>query len=136
MCRTVFSMIKGKNTFSLFLFLFPFSRRDSLSSLKLLCPPAGTPLWAAWTTPVETRPCRWWMGGGWRDTGQPTSWRTKKKRETPAPDAASLLTVSPVAEFQISDHPPVTHIRLVKTQQRHFTKSSCEYLQNICRMRL
>lgn len=94
-CPTVFSTIKGKNN-SIF---YTFCTLHSWSSEFLVWNrPAGTLHWAAWTTPVGTRPFRWSMREGWRDTGRPTSWRTKKRRETPAPDVVSLLTASPVAD--------------------------------------
>lgn len=143
MCPTVFSMIKGKNTCNLFHFLYPpLVRVCTASQLKCrilglnrLCPPAGTLHWAAWTTLVETRPCRWWMGGGWRDTSQPTSWRTKKRSETPAPDAVSPLTVTCCWRSQIFRSQIAPSLRTYESGKHNTGVLSSRHV-NIFRMRL
>ena len=123
MFPTVFSMIKGENTFNLYPFLHPPSFKAEVYNplLNVSVGPAGTLLWAVWTTAVAMPPSRWWMRGGWRDTGRPTSWRTKKRSETPASDVVTLCTVSPVAEegFQILYQHTHTHTH---THSGHKTK--------------
>lgn len=84
-------------------------------SLNVSVRPAGTPHSAVWTTPVATRPSRWWTGGGWRGTRRPTSWRMRKRSETPAPDGGSLLVCVCVC---VSFKPP--HPAHMKTHGRYY----------------
>lgn len=99
-------------------------------SFNVSCRPAGTLHWAAWTTPVETSPSRRWTGGGWRDTRRPTSWRTKKRSETPVPDVASsfFLPVVTCCWWSLVFSAPA-HKNQNKTWEV-LIKSSCEYLHN------